>query len=326
MSTKNSKKPPDYVSRPKKPLPHFSSDVWSSLTVLAGLAFVALGFPSVDSIAAIVVAFLVLFVSYRLGRRTVDALMDRVPGGLAEKIEGAIKEVDGVEEVRSVRLRVSGSKIFVDTTIAIRRTTPFEQAHRIMDDVEKAVKNLEPNADLVVHAEPFIGRDETIVDKVRMIVLNKGLRAPHNLEVHHSGGKYYIDFDVEYQRGNSFEEAHKLASEIEDQIQGEVPSVEKVTIHMEEFVADEMEFVDATAVEHELCGSIRAMVTRDKRVAECTDLRVLKQGSRYHISLTCKIDKSKTLEEVHRIISELETELYRRFKQLRRLTIHAEPT
>jgi len=61
---------------------HFSSDVWSALVVLLGLAFVALRYKWVDAVAGILVALLVLFVSYRLVRRTIDALMDRVPGGM----------------------------------------------------------------------------------------------------------------------------------------------------------------------------------------------------------------------------------------------------
>ncbi|HTO94848.1 MAG TPA: cation diffusion facilitator family transporter, partial [Bacteroidota bacterium] len=84
---------------------HFSSDIWSSLTVLAGLVFVSIGYSSLDAVAALAVAVMVLVVSYRLARRTIDALMDRVPERLAEQIEDKIKTVDGVQEVRSLRVR-----------------------------------------------------------------------------------------------------------------------------------------------------------------------------------------------------------------------------
>jgi len=304
---------------------HFSSDIWSSLTVLAALLFVSIGYPSFDSVAAIGVAFLVLFVSYRLGRRTIDALMDRVPAGLAETAESTVKAVEGVEEVRSVRLRMSGAKLFIDMTVAIKRTITFERAHRIMDEIEKAVYTVQPNADLVVHAEPLRSKDETIVEKVRMIVLNKGLRAPHNLEVYHSGGKYFIDFDVEYKTGNTFPEAHRIASEIEEQIREEVPSVEKVTIHLEEYHPGQTELIDATKGEQELVDKIRTMALQDVRVSACKDVTILKKGKKYHLTLTCQFDKSRTLAEVHEIISEVEGQLYQQIPQLRRITVHAEP-
>ena len=304
---------------------HFSSDIWSSLTVIAGLIFVAMGYPLADAVVAIVVALLVLFVSYRLGRRTIDALMDRVPAGLKEEVESAMTGVEGVEEVRSVRLRTSGAKVFVDATVEIRRTLPFERAHKIMDNIEKTVRSTHPNIDLVVHAEPIATPDESIIDKIRMIVQNLGLRPPHNLEVHLIDGKYFVDFDVEYQQGKTFQDAHDTASEIEEQIQRELQTVGKVTIHMEEYLPSEHVLSDVTQSEYTLRGQIQDIVKNDSRVRELTDCVLLQEGKKYNVTLTCRMEKSKTLEDVHQIISELETALYQRFKQIRRITIHAEP-
>ncbi|MGB2867467.1 MAG: cation diffusion facilitator family transporter [Bacteroidota bacterium] len=304
---------------------HFSSDVWSSLTVLAGLVCVSLGYTAFDSIAAIGVALLVLFVSYRLGKRTIDALMDRVPHRLAEAVQQTIRSIAGVEELRNTRLRSSGAKIFVDATVAVRRTTPFAQVHLIMDEIEEAIQAVHPNADIVVHAEPVEGKDETLADKIRMIVVGKGLRAPHNLEVYQSNGKYFIDFDVEYQKGKTFTEAHDMASEIEHQIHRDLQSVEKVTIHMEEYQPTETELDDVTKAEQRLAEQIRAVVEKTREVLSCSDLTLLREGNKYRLTLTCRMKKTRTLEEVHQIISKLETELYQQFKQVRRITIHAEP-
>jgi cation diffusion facilitator family transporter len=304
---------------------HFSSDIWSSLTVLAGLVCVSLGYSSVDSVAALAVAILVLFVSYRLGRRTIDALMDRVPEGLARQVGESIKTVDGVEELRAMRVRGSGSRLFVDATVGIRRTMPFDRAHRIMDDIEKAIHAVHSGADVTVHAEPMQGRDESVIDKVRMIAIEKGVGAPHNLEVHQSNGKYFIDFDVEYSKDKTFVEAHALAEEIEAQIRREIPSIGKVTIHLEEFLPDEGELTHATEEENNLCRAIETLVLSEGRIRECTDITVLKHAPHLHVTLTCRLDSSKTLAEVHQIITHVESHLYRNFPQVRRFTLHAEP-
>lgn len=304
---------------------HFSSDIWTSLVVILGLISVSIGYPTIDAVAAIVVAFLVLFVSYRLGRRTVDALMDRVPQGMYEKMLEEIQHVDGVDEVRSIRLRPSGAKVFVDTSVAIKRTLPFERAHAIMDNIERTIHSLHANVDVVVHAEPLESPDETIADKVRMIVLEKGLRAPHNLEVHKVLGKYYIDFDIEYQKGKSFIEAHEMTEEIEKAIRDDMESVQKVTIHMEVYEPKERVFTDVTSEERLLFEHIRESMLADPRVRETSAIALLKVGDSYNLTLTCHIDKSKTLDEVHSIIAKIEGDLYMQFKQLRRVTIHAEP-
>jgi len=304
---------------------HFSSDIWSSLTVIGGLFFVWLGYPEFDAIAAIGVALLVLFVSYRLGRRTIDALMDRIPHSLTKEVESAIKSVDGVEELRKVRIRNSGAHMFVDTVVAIRRTIPFQSAHAIMDSIERAVHAIHPNADVIVHSEPFEAKDENIIDKVRMIVMDKGLRAPHNIEVHLTDGKYFIDFDVEYAEGKSFSEAHEITSEIEQQIQTALRAVGKVTIHMEEYHPSERILTNVTDAEINLSKEIREVTEQHKDVFACKDLTLLKEGHQYNATLTCQIDKTKALNDVHRIISDVEAVLFRNFKQLRRIMIHAEP-
>jgi len=302
---------------------HFSSDIWSSLVVIVGLFFVSIGFAWVDAISAMAVALLVLFVSYRLGRRTIDALMDRVPDGVDAEIRSIVQGIPGVEKVRNIRLRTSGGKLFVDTTVAIRRTSPFMHAHTIMDRIEKAIREKHQNADIVVHAEPFESNDETIADKVRMIVVGKGIRVPHNLEVHHSNGKYQIDFDIEHQKGKSFVEAHELTSEIEREIQSELPSIERVTIHMEEFETDLNEISEVSAAHLE--DKVRSVIGDERRVFGCTDVNIIKIGDRYNLSLTCQFEKIKPLDEVHQIICEVETKLYERFKEFRRITVHAEP-
>lgn len=304
---------------------HFSSDIWTSLVVILGLISVSLGYPTIDAIAAIVVAFLVLFVSYRLGRRTIDALMDRVPAGLHEKMLAGIQHVQDVEEVRSIRLRPSGAKVFVDTTVAIKRTLPFEQAHAVMDNIERTIHALHDNADVVVHAEPVESVDETIADKVRVIVLQQGLRAPHNLEVHNVGGKYFIDCDIEFKKGSTFSEAHAVTEDLTRAIHEQVGSIGKVTIHMEEFEPDAAALVNATDTERILCAQIRTAMRDHDSVRNCDDVTLLKAGDGYNLTITCHLDSNLSLDEVHSIVAQVEGELYRQFKQLRRVTIHAEP-
>ena len=303
---------------------HFSSDVWSSLVVLFGLVFVSFGYKWVDSAAAIVVAFLVLFVSYRLGRRTIDALMDRVPDGLYEQVVDIVRGVEGVEDVRSIRIRPSGAKVFVDTTIAIRRTTPFQQAHAIMDNVERAVEDRHKEIDVVVHAEPAESTDETIADKIRMIVVGHGMRPPHNLEVQHQGGRFHVEFDVEYPADKSFVEAHAIADEIEAEIRRAIPSVDHVTIHMEELLLTPGE-ISARASDARMREEIEAVVTSHTAVVACSDVQILCGDEQCAVNLTCTFQRSLTLAEVHRQVSQIETRLYERFPEVRKVTIHAEP-
>jgi len=98
-----------------------------------------------------------------------------------------------------------------------------------------------------------------------------------------------------------------------------------VTIHLEEFHADERRFVNVTEAESQLVRDIRAVTERHQEVIACRDLTLLREGEQYNATLTCQIDRSRSLDEVHGIVSEIEGVLFHHFKQLRRITIHAEP-
>jgi len=304
---------------------HFSSDVWSSVVVLAGLVFVGLGQPLVDAVAAIVVAVLVLVVSYRMGRRTIAALMDRVPEGLEEELDAVLRGVRGVEDVRGIRLRQSGSHLFLDSTVGIPRTMPFLEAHGVMDAIEASVRARHPDMDIIVHGEPVERSDESVGDRIRMIITGMGLPAPHHMEVHEREGKYHVEFDIEISREKNFVEAHDISSAIEREIHARVPGVEHVTIHMEEFHPEPNRVGAATGHESELMEGITRCLAEDSRVLRHAGLNLLKIGDRYNLSVTCAFDRTRTLGEIHSIVCEIEKALYDRYRELRRVTVHAEP-
>jgi cation diffusion facilitator family transporter len=139
---------------------HFSTDVASSVVVLAGLALVLVArrtglgsLAKADAIAALGVAGISVWVSLRLGKRSVDELLDTVPPQLADEVARAA-HVLGVEEVARVRLRRSGPDWFVDVTLRIRADVTFDQAHAACHAAERAILGVVPRADVVVHADP----------------------------------------------------------------------------------------------------------------------------------------------------------------------------
>ncbi len=70
---------------------HFSTDIWSSSVVVLGLVCANFGLYFADPVAALMVAMIVFFISYRLGKRSVDVLLDKAPGDSVVKIERILK-------------------------------------------------------------------------------------------------------------------------------------------------------------------------------------------------------------------------------------------
>lgn len=142
---------------------HFMSDVWSSSVVIVGLAAVKAGdwwprllfLRNADAIAALGVSALVVWVSVRLGRRTLDALIDRAPEGMEQRIISAVERVEGVRNCHNVRMRYSGPILFLDLHILVDGTQSLAQAHLLTETIEEVIRGFAPNADVTVHPEPF---------------------------------------------------------------------------------------------------------------------------------------------------------------------------
>ena len=141
---------------------HFSTDIWSSLVVLLGLVCVKLHdfLPSykflhlADSLSAIGVGMIVIFLCMKLGMRTISALLDSAPAGLESKIISVVETIPGVVNCHHVRLRSSGPHLFIDFHVLMDGSQSLRDAHKLTEDIEEAVHKVAPDSDITVHPEP----------------------------------------------------------------------------------------------------------------------------------------------------------------------------
>jgi cation diffusion facilitator family transporter len=132
------------------------SDAVSSLAAAAGIGGAMLGWPILDSIAALVIALFILKMGIDLMRENVMALMDTMPDDdLVTTIESAALAVGCVQEVRSLHARQRGSWYLVDIRIAVHPDHSIEAAHTIAHAVEDRIQdNVAHIANVFVHVEP----------------------------------------------------------------------------------------------------------------------------------------------------------------------------
>lgn len=138
---------------------HFSTDVWSSLVVLFGLIGAQFGFFMADSIAALLVACIVIYVSFQLGKRSINVLLDRVPDSVSNQIRDEMNRMDGVDYFHDLKVRSSGADIFVEVNIHVPPGMTTEQAHQIATTVERQLGKKIPRTFVHVHIEPTAHTD-----------------------------------------------------------------------------------------------------------------------------------------------------------------------
>ncbi len=313
---------------------HFSTDVWSSAVVLVGLALVWLGqhalpgyarvLGKADAAAALGVALIVLLVSYKLGKRTIDVLLDSAPNGLPERIIEATAGVDGVLRAGQVRVRRSGARVFVDMNVEVDRNLSFERTHAIADAVEARVRSVTPGADVVVHTDPREGERETIARRIRTVA-DRNLVPVHNISVHDDGGALYVDLHLEVDDHLLLRQAHELASHIEEDLKADISAIKSVNTHIESRGTGVGSGVDVTAAEPEVVETVRRVADAVVGRSCCHSVMVRRQGDRLSVSLHCGFDKDLPVIEAHRVSSRIEEALKKEIPAVDSVLVHAEP-
>jgi len=304
---------------------HFSSDMWSSSAVLVGLIGVAAGHGWADSVAAIVVAAFICVAGWRLGRRTIDSLIDVAPPGSAEQVRRIATRVRRVVDVERVRVRAVGNKLFVDLVVAVSRTLPFDQVAAVKDAVARAIAAEIPNAEATVTTEPRALDSETVLERVMVIARNLGL-AVHHVTVHAIADKLAVSLDLEVDGELSLGASHEIASRLESAVREELGPDVEVETHIEPLQAHGLAGRDAGArrveeVGHALADFAHALGP----IREVHDVRVRETDEGEIVNFHCQVDPSRTVHEVHQEVDEIERALRRRWPAIKRVIGHAEP-
>ncbi len=133
---------------------HFFTDILTSSVVLLGLILSNFGIYAADSIGALVIVVVILFLSYRLARKAVDQLIDKAPSRAKVIVEDVVGKFPEIKEVHNIKIRMSGADIFVNLNIHLDPNLTLEEAHRISDLVEEEIsKNLKGSI-VHIHQEP----------------------------------------------------------------------------------------------------------------------------------------------------------------------------
>jgi divalent metal cation (Fe/Co/Zn/Cd) transporter len=304
---------------------NFTADLLASAAVLVGLGLVRLGHQDADAVATLLIAAYVAVASILMGRRSMDTLMDRAPAGATERVWRAARSVTGVEEVRRIRLRATGGRLQADVVVAIARTLPLESAHDLTEQVEAAIRAVEPGADVVVHVEPLA--TEKLVSESVMSIAARDPRVHqvHNVFAAHRPDGLHIALHAKFPGTMSLAEAHAIAEELEAAIAGEIPGVARVDTHLEPLEGPAAMGADATAGHAELVDQIRALAERQPEVADCHEVVVTDCDRRLSIVMHCAAAPGLSVQAVHEASTRVESEVYRRWPEVERVTVHFEP-
>ena len=301
---------------------HFGSDLFGSVAVLFGLLLVRAGYPRADSAAALFVAVLVLLAAARLMKRNVDVLMDRAPADAEAAAIAAIEGIEPAVTLSRLRMRQSGARQFADVVITVPPGAAVGQGHAAADRVEEALHDALPGSDIVVHVEPAQD-EEAIRDRAHSAALGvPRVREVHNVSVLHVGRGTEVSLHLKLPGELTLDEAHEVATQVEQAIKENAPEVDSVQTHLEPLAeaGAGRRLADDSAERDVVMRIVREITGHEAR-----ELRFLRTDDGLVAHLTLGLEGGSRLSDAHARASEIEERIRRVRPEISDVVVHTEP-
>jgi cation diffusion facilitator family transporter len=329
---------------------HFATDMWASLAVMLGLAATFAGerfslpwLEYADPIAALLVAGVILRVSWRLARYTVDTLLDATPttdptsdqpqtkDELRRNLIHDLTAIPGVLSVDRLRTRRSGANYFADVTLGMPRNLTFQRSEQLTMAATEAVQRHLPGADVVIHTVPTASITESVHDRVRAVAARRNL-AIHEISVQQVAGGLHVEQHLEVDETMPLRQAHELVTDIEAEMLREVPAISSILTHIESEPAT-IERPESLERDRELEVRLRQVAAEFPEILDIHEVFVTRRRARsgdhaddhIQVSCHCTLPDDLPMARVHAVITALEGRFKLDAPEVDRLLIHPEP-
>jgi cation diffusion facilitator family transporter len=304
---------------------NITADVVESAAVLIGLALIRAGVEAADAIAAFVVVAIMLAMAIRIGLAAIHVLMDRAPTDLTDRLTAAAGGVGGVIEVGDLRVRQSGADVHAEVTVSVSRTESVERSHDISEAVEAAVAHAVPGASATVHIEPSTA-GEDIVRQTFAAANRLGMADQvHNvLAIRHAEG-IWLMLHAKVPGATPLAEAHRVTDELERELRAEIDGLARVEIHLEPHEPSWLTGTVVTAQHADLVAEIAAIAEARPPIARCHEVALTQAVDGFHVVLHCEALASTPIAAVHDASLTVESDIHRRYREVRSVTVHFEP-
>ncbi len=308
---------------------HTKTDLFVTLSVLASLAGVWLGWGWMDVAVASVVILLILRAAWQILGDAAGWLTDSVMLDPAA-VEDVARQTPGVWYVHRVRSRGTPTAIFVDLHVKVYPGMSTGQAHAVASEVEARLKAaFQHVVEVLVHVEP--GRPElekpddwhSMAYDLRQIADAMAL-GMHDLHVHlNEKDGYDVELHLELPPDVSLRQAHDLAEEFERRACRRWLRIHAIITHLEPLPAQVLT-ASAPAIAPTV-DEVRAFAAAQSPLGDVRSVQVRPVAGHVSAALQVALPEELSLREAHTLAEVLERALLTHFPRLERVTVHVEP-
>lgn len=148
---------------------HYKTDLWSNAAVLAALGLVYLtGLDWIDALFGIGIGVYIIYSAYEIIVEGIEILLDRaLDGDIVARIGEIISKHSEVTSYHWLRTRTDGTTNYVEFHMVLRPNMRLLEAHRIADEVEDKIMDIDRRKRWVItpHFDPY---DDEQVNEVML--------------------------------------------------------------------------------------------------------------------------------------------------------------
>lgn len=140
---------------------HHRTDAISTVLVVIGFFSFRFGLYGFDGVMGMAVAIIIAYSGVAIIKESGDFLIGQAPSAaLVEKIRDTAAGCNGVSDVHHIHVHDYGGQIEITIHVRLKGDTHVREAHEMASEVENAIQTCVPGAEVTVHIEPSLGKEQ----------------------------------------------------------------------------------------------------------------------------------------------------------------------
>lgn len=308
---------------------NLSTDIYAALAVCLGLVAVKVtGIKAFDPLVAIGVALFIFKTALEIGRGGIADLLDEsLPLNDQNKIRSVLEAHRGLySSIRTMRTRRAGGRRMVYVALQFPPTVSMADAHTVTEHLEQEIRNLYPTSTVTVEAEAPSGEAsrENVIENVERVARRLGLPV-HHIGAYSSSHRFNVSLHLEVDPSLSLEQAHALATRLEDELRHEIPNLARVDSHIEPASREVLPAEEEARARAMVQTALQELSEQISIIREVHDVQVRQNGSKLVVSLHCTLDGTVPIGEAHHLGDEIAEGLKRQVPNIESVLVHTEP-